>query len=150
MTNITRRKYSRYSDQVPIFFAEFNSENYKQGILHNICLDGMYFESNSLLQSKEEVNQMDAASITKDFISLQKQSFNSMFDAMILFQDQADKTSRLWTSQTGTNEKAQEIVDQWRTIMIKGRDDSRKLINDGFTRMEEYFGELGQKKTANK
>jgi hypothetical protein len=93
---------------------------------------------------------MDAATITKDLISLQKQSFNSMFDAMILFQDQADKTSRLWTCQTGTNEKAQEILDQWRTIMIKGRDDSRKLINDGFTRMEEYFGELAQTMTANK
>jgi hypothetical protein len=55
MTNLTRRKYSRYSDQVPIFFAEFNSENYKQGILHNICLDGMYFESNSHLQSKNDL-----------------------------------------------------------------------------------------------
>jgi hypothetical protein len=99
---------------------------------------------------KRRLTQMDAATITKDLISLQKQSFNSMFDAMILFQEQAEKTSLLWSSQTGINEKAQEIVDQWRTIMIKGRDDSRKLINDGYTRMEDYFGELAQKKTAKK
>jgi hypothetical protein len=93
---------------------------------------------------------MDAAAITKDFISLQKQTINHLFDAMILFQDQAEKTSRLWTTQTGINEKAHEIVEQWRTIMIKGRDDSRKLINDSFTRMEDYFGELAQKKAAKK
>jgi hypothetical protein len=34
--------------------------------------------------------------------------------------------------------------------MIKGLDDSRKLINDGYTRMEDYCGELAQKKTAKK
>jgi hypothetical protein len=50
----------------------------------------------------------------------------------------------------GINENAQEFADQWRTVLIKGRDDSRKLINESYTRMEDYFAGLAQKKSSNK
>jgi hypothetical protein len=48
----------------------------------------------------------------------------------------------------GINENAQEFADQWRTVLIKGRDDSRKLINESYTRMEDYFAGLAQKKSS--
>ena len=55
MIKITRRKYWRYSDQVPILLAEYHSNNYNQVLMRNICVDGMYFESNSPLQSKDDL-----------------------------------------------------------------------------------------------
>jgi len=93
---------------------------------------------------------MDTVSITKDLISLQKQSFNNLFDAMIHFQEEAEKTCRLWANRVGSHAKAPEMADQWHALMRKGRDDYRQLINDGYTRMEDYFAELVQKKTSNK
>jgi hypothetical protein len=55
MTKITRRKYSRYSDQIPVLLAEYHSRNYYQALMHNICVDGMYFESDLPLQPNNEL-----------------------------------------------------------------------------------------------
>ena len=55
---------------------------------------------------------MDAESIAKDFIGLQKQSFNNAIDTMILFQDQAERVNRLLANQMGIGEKEQKFVEQ--------------------------------------
>lgn len=88
---------------------------------------------------------MDPASITKDFLGLQKQSLNNLFDTMVILHDQAENTGRLWSKQLGFNEQAQEIADRWRAVFNRGRDDSRKFINDSFSSMESYFAALEQK-----
>jgi hypothetical protein len=93
---------------------------------------------------------MDAASIAKDFVGLQKQSFNSTMEVMIVFQNQADRTGRLMANQMGRNEKVQEFADQWRTVFRNGRDDFRKLINESYTRMEDYFAGLELKQPSKK
>ena len=93
---------------------------------------------------------MDSALIAKDVIGIQKQSFNNFMDTMILFQYQAEMTGRRWANQMGFGEKAKKISDQWLTVFNKGRDDSRKLIHDGFDGMEEYFAGLEQKKSPEK
>ena len=93
---------------------------------------------------------MDTASIAKGLVGLQKQSFNNFMEAMIIFQNQAEKTGRRLVNQMGINENAQAFADQWRMILIKGRDDSRELINESFTYMEDYFSGLEQKKPSKK
>lgn len=93
---------------------------------------------------------MDPALIVKDVISIQKQSFNNFMDTMILFQDQAEMTSRRWANQIGFGEGAQEIAGQWRSVFNKGRDESRKLINDSLAGMEDYFAGLEQKDSTAK
>ena len=52
MTILTRRKYPRYSDDVPILYAGYSSQSYSKAIMYNSCLDGMYFESDAPLQPK--------------------------------------------------------------------------------------------------
>jgi hypothetical protein len=91
---------------------------------------------------------MDAASIAKEFIGLQKQSFNNLIDTMIIFQDQAEKTNRLLTSQMGVSEKGQDFVQQWRTTFKQMQDSYRELINESFTKMEGYFANCEQKKPS--
>ncbi|MGD9138792.1 MAG: hypothetical protein PVH42_18660 [Desulfobacterales bacterium] len=93
---------------------------------------------------------MDAATIAKDFVGLQKQSFNSMMEAMIVFQNQSERTGRLLANQMGSNEKAQELADQWRTVLSNCRDDFRNLINESYTRMEDYFAGLALKQNSKK
>ena len=93
---------------------------------------------------------MDAASMARGFISLQKQSFNNFIDAMAIFQDQTERANRLLADQMGINEKTQEFADQWRTVVRKSRDDFRKQINESYTRMEEFYAGLALKKASKK
>ena len=93
---------------------------------------------------------MDPALIVKDVIGIQKQSFNNLMEALIFFQNHADKTVMLLVNQMGLNENAQAFADQWRMFLIKGRDDSRELINESFTYMEDYFAGLEQKNPSKK
>ena len=90
---------------------------------------------------------MNAASIAKDFVGLQKQSVNSIIDAANIFQDQAERAGRLLAGQLGFNERLQAFADRWRTVLTKRREDTKKLINDNFTLLEDYFAALAQKKT---
>ena len=82
---------------------------------------------------------MDMASIAKEYVDLQKRAANNIFDAMKLFQDFADHRSRYWASQMGVNGKMKTVVDEWRVIFEKGREDSVKMVNDGFKYMQTYL-----------
>ncbi len=62
---------------------------------------------------------MNAASIAKDFVGLQKQSVNSNVDAANIFQDQAERAGRLLAGQLGFNERVQAFADRWRTVLTK-------------------------------
>ena len=55
-------------------------------------------------------------SMAKALIGLQKQAANNLFDAMALFQEQAERTNRYFANQMGISDEAQEYVDHWRTI----------------------------------
>ncbi len=88
---------------------------------------------------------MDVSTIAKDYTHLQKQSLNNLFDTLTLFQDHAEKTGRYWAYQMGMNSDAQSVVDQYRTVLKQGRDDARKLINEGFTNVAVYFAGIGSK-----
>ncbi len=50
MMNKTRRKYSRYFGQIPILYSGYDSKSYNKAVMRNSCPDGMYFESDSLIQ----------------------------------------------------------------------------------------------------
>ena len=51
----TRRKYPRYSDHVPILYAGYSSQSYYRAVMHNSCVDGIYFESDAPLEPKFEI-----------------------------------------------------------------------------------------------
>jgi hypothetical protein len=59
-------------------------------------------------------------------------------------------TGRRWANQMGFGDKAKEITDEWRTVFYKGRDDSRKLIDDSLAGMEDYFAGLERKDSTAK
>ena len=93
---------------------------------------------------------MEMTSMAKDLIGLQKQAANNLFDAMALFQDQAERTSRYFANQMGISNEAQEYVDQMRTFFKEGRAESRRFINKSFTSMEDYCAALGPNKPSKK
>jgi hypothetical protein len=93
---------------------------------------------------------MEMTSMAKDLIGLQKQAANNLFDALALFQDQAERTSRYFANQMGISNEAQEYVDQWRTFFKESRAESRRFIDKSFTSMEDYFDALRPNKPSEK
>jgi hypothetical protein len=89
---------------------------------------------------------MDMATIAKGYIDLQKRSTNNLFDAVALFQDFADNRSQYWADQMGFGGQMKTVVDEWRVIFKKGRQDSLNLVNDGFNGVETYLDEWSRQK----
>jgi DNA-binding PadR family transcriptional regulator len=93
---------------------------------------------------------MELTSIAKDFIGLQKLAVNNFFEAMVIFQDQAESANRSIANQIGISDEGKEYIEQWRAIFKEGRDESRKLINESLTSMEDYFATSGSNKPSEK
>ena len=89
---------------------------------------------------------MDMVSIAKEYVDLHKRAANNLFDAVTLFQDFADYRSQYWAHQMNVNENMKTVVDEWRVAFKKGREDSIKMVNEGFKYMEAYLDELGHEK----
>jgi hypothetical protein len=85
---------------------------------------------------------MDMVSIAKEYLNLQKRSANNIFDAVTLYQDFVDIRSQYWTDQINFNGKMRAAVDEWRVFFKKGREDSIKMVNDGFKYMETVLDDL--------
>lgn len=69
---------------------------------------------------------------------------------MIMLQDQTEKTGRLWANKMKISENSQKFLEQRREVLIKSREDSKKLINESFTNIKDYFAGLEQKKPSAK
>jgi hypothetical protein len=89
---------------------------------------------------------MDMVSIAKGYVDLQKRATKNYFDAVTLFQDFADNQSRYWIYQINVNEQIKNVVAEWRTNFKKGREDSIKMVNDGFKNIESYLDEFSHQK----
>ena len=56
--------------------------------------------------------------------------------------------SNYWAYQMGINDNAQAAIDQYLKVLKQGRDDARKLINEGVTNVEVYFAGIGPEQPA--
>jgi hypothetical protein len=59
-----------------------------------------------------------------------------------LFQDFADNRSQYWADQMGFDGKIKTVVDEWRVVFKKGRQDSLNLVNDGFQKCGNLSGRM--------
>ncbi len=69
MSTVTKRKYPRYADCAPILYAGYNFNRYSEAMMHNSCFDGMYFETDSLLQPESELYIKVQKGLTRSFES---------------------------------------------------------------------------------
>jgi hypothetical protein len=89
---------------------------------------------------------MDMVSIAKGYVDLQRRAANNFLDAVTLFQDFADNRSQYWIDQMNVNEQMKAVVAEWQANFKKGREDSKKMVNDGFNNMETYLEELSHQR----
>ena len=69
MSNVTKRKYPRYADCAPILYVGYSFNSYSEAMMYNSCFNGMYFETDSLLQLESDLYIKVQKCLTRSFES---------------------------------------------------------------------------------
>ena len=83
---------------------------------------------------------MDQKQMLKQMIDFNKVAFENTFNAMVMLQEQTERTANTILSQaTWLPEEGRKAVDDWVNAFKKGRENYKKMVDDGFRKVEEYF-----------
>jgi hypothetical protein len=83
---------------------------------------------------------MDTQKMAKQMIDFHKATFDNTFNAMVMLQDQTEKMVGTFLEQaTWLPEEGKRVIDEWLGAYKKGREDFKKLVDDNFTKVEDFF-----------
>jgi polyhydroxyalkanoate synthesis regulator phasin len=89
---------------------------------------------------------MDQNAIVKQLIEFQKTTVDNSFNALKMVQEQTEKIARSFLDQANwLPEEGKKVVDQWMNAYKKGQDDYKKVVDENFKKVEDYFNTLGKK-----
>jgi hypothetical protein len=86
------------------------------------------------------MNVMDNK-MAKQVIEFQKATFDNTFNVISMIQEQSEKTFNTFL-ETGTwplPEEGQKVINEWTQSLKKGREEFKKMMDDGFERIESYL-----------
>ena len=90
---------------------------------------------------------MDPLKLTKQMIDFNKASFDNTFTAMVLLQEQTEKMVNAFMEQaTWLPGEGKKALNEWVETVKKGREDFKKVVDQGFGKVEDYFAEAGKKR----
>ena len=85
---------------------------------------------------------MEPVKIAKQMVEFQKATFDNSFNAMAMVQEQAERMLNMGLDQANwLPEEGKKAVDAWIKSYKKGREDFKKIVDDNFTRVEQFFAE---------
>lgn len=83
------------------------------------------------MEKKEFVHQV---------LDLHKAAFENYFSMMVMFQDQTEKLFKPFLDNApGMNDEGKKFINEWTNEYKKSRDDFKKVIDDGYARVEKFF-----------
>jgi hypothetical protein len=89
---------------------------------------------------------MDQNAILKQLMDFQKTTVDNSFNAMKMVQEQTEKIARSFLDQANwLPEEGKKVVDQWVSAYKKGQEDYKKVVDENFKKVEDYFSSLGKK-----
>lgn len=78
--------------------------------------------------------------ITKNIFEFNKNTFDNGFKAFEMMQDQAEKTLNTMIEQvTWMPEESRKMINDWVGNCKKGRNEFKKMVDDGFDKAEELM-----------
>lgn len=85
-------------------------------------------------------NFMDSK-IAKQAVDFQKATFDNTFSAITMFQDQSEKAfiTFLEAGMVPLPEEGKKILKEWTQSFKKGRDEFKKVMDEGFNKVEGFF-----------
>jgi hypothetical protein len=76
--------------------------------------------------------------MTKQIIDFNRNTFDGGFKAMTMLQDQTEKTFYSMLDQASwMPEDSKKMLNEWLNNCKKGRDEFKKMIDEGFNKFEE-------------
>ena len=94
---------------------------------------------------------MDSAKIAKEMIDFQKTTFDNTFNAMIMFQEQTERMANTILDQaTWLPEEGKKAINDWVKSYKKGREDFKKVVDDNFKKVEDFFSSFSSDKKIKK
>jgi hypothetical protein len=84
--------------------------------------------------------KMDQKQLFKQMLDFQKTTFDNSFNAMVLLQEQTEKASvTLLDQATWLPEEGRKAIDEWIAAYKKGREEYKTLVDENFSKVEEFF-----------
>jgi len=83
--------------------------------------------------------------MAKQVIQFYKTTFDNSFSTKVMLQEQAEKLMKTFMDQAPwMNDDGRKVLDQWIGVYRKGRDDYKKAMDEGYKKVEDFFGRFGQ------
>ena len=84
---------------------------------------------------------MDTNNLLQKAVHYQRNTFNNAYQAVVLFQDQAERvTNTLLDQVNGLPEEGRKLVGTWAENYRKGLKQYKDAVDEGFNRVEELLG----------
>jgi len=83
--------------------------------------------------------------MAKQMITFYKTTFDNSFNTMVMLQDQAEKLMKTFVAQApGMSDDGKKVLDQWMGVYKKGREDFKKAMDEGYSKVEEFFDKFSK------
>ncbi|MFV0437077.1 MAG: hypothetical protein ACK5PS_06770 [Desulfopila sp.] len=83
---------------------------------------------------------MDNKQITKQMIKFNKTAFDNSFSAMTMVYEQNEKMVETFLSQAAwMPAEGKKAITDWLTAYRNGCNDFKKLVDDNYAKVEDYF-----------
>lgn len=83
---------------------------------------------------------MEKKEFAHQVLDLHKAAFENYFSMMVMFQDQTEKLFKPFLDHApGMNDERKKFINEWTNEYKKNRDDFKKVIDDGYARVEKFF-----------
>lgn len=87
---------------------------------------------------------MEPIKMAKQMIDFNKATFDNTFNAMVLVQEQMERTVGTFLEQAAwMPEEGRKVVSEWVGNYKKGREEFKKNVEESFKKVEEYFNRSG-------
>jgi hypothetical protein len=88
---------------------------------------------------------MEPKQMFKQMFDFNKTALDSTFNAMIMFQEQAETLGNMFMEKNPLlPEEGKKAVKDWISTYKKGRDDFRKAVDEGLNKMETFVADAGR------
>jgi hypothetical protein len=85
--------------------------------------------------------KMENQKLLKQAVDFQRNAFNNVYQAVVLFQDQAEKASNALLAQANLiPEEGRNAIGKWTEDYKKGLKSYKDAVDAGFNQLEEFFG----------
>lgn len=83
---------------------------------------------------------MDQKTMVKQVFDFHRNTFDNFYKSMVTIQDQAEKSVNFFLERAPwMPEESRNMIMEWGRMYKKGRDDFKRAVDDGYSKMESYL-----------